>query len=106
ADGSIDLVACLVDSASTPKRGGLEFIKGGGSNGTWDGTFAVVGREPAGSVASARRGVAHDFTQDVFTDFFYTGTSATSPLFVSLSPDFQAPCENVISDFTSPADGF
>jgi len=107
ADGIVDLVACLVDSASTPKRGGLELIKGGGTNGTWDGTFALVARHPVGPwAASARRVVAHDFNQDGFTDFFYMGTAATTPLFVSLDPGFTSSCENVTADFVDPADGF
>ena len=106
ADGILDLVACLVDSAGTIKRGGLQFFRGGGPNGTWDGTFVYSDKShQLVWAASARRVVAHDFDQDGFADYFVTGATSV-PLLVFTGPTLEVTCQQVVSDFPYPPDGF
>ena len=74
ADGILDLAVCLTDSAGVPDRGGIELLRGGGTNGIWDGTFASAWKWPTGSNPSqARRIVIQDFNADGALDIATSG---------------------------------
>lgn len=93
ADGILDLVVCLTDSASTIRRGGVQFIRGGGTGGVWDGTFTLERKAPRPDMeALPRRILAHDFNQDGWADFAYTGSTTGGPYFVHMGPGLVPTC--------------
>ncbi len=93
ADGILDLVVCLTDSAATIRRGGLQYLRGGGTGGVWDGTFTAERKAPRPDMESLpRRVLVQDFNQDGWADFAYTGSTAGGPYFVHLGPGMVPTC--------------
>jgi len=91
-DGIVDLVACLTDSASTPYRGGLKVLRGGGSGGVWNQTFVPGPKLTAGTKAIARRVLIHDFNSDGIPDFAFTGSNANAPTILHMAPGLVTAC--------------
>jgi len=96
ADGILDVAVCLTDSAMTIKRGGLQLLKGGGTNAVWDGTFAQALKLPRDIWQSVGRKVmAMDANKDGWMDFFYSGVNNSSELEVHLGPNMVENCQSV-----------
>jgi hypothetical protein len=85
-DGILDLVVCLTDSAGVANRGGVQFLKGGGTNGTWNGTFATVWKLPSTANAVARRVTLQDLNDDGTLDILYSGQAPGSVNTIRMTP--------------------
>ena len=96
ADGILDVAVCLTDSAEVLRRGGLQVLRGGGTNGIWDGTFTLSLKSPADVWQSVGRKVlAQDFNDDGYVDFAYTGVNNSSVLELHMGPDLEVVCRTV-----------